>query len=46
MCRLPDQAGVGSNSVAANRFPDSNQKREVRQEEESGGGAKEWGWGK
>lgn len=32
MCRLPDKAGAGSNSVAANGFPDSNQRRGVGQE--------------
>lgn len=31
MCRLPDKAGAGSNGVAANRFPDSNQRRGVGQ---------------
>lgn len=32
MCRLPDKAGAGSKSVAANGFPDSNQRIGVGQE--------------
>lgn len=38
MCRLPDKAGTGSKSVAANGFPDSNQRRGVGRELVGGGG--------
>lgn len=32
MCRLPDKAGAGSKSMAANEFPDSNQRSRVGRE--------------
>lgn len=32
MCRLPDKAGAGSKSMAANGFPDSNQRSAVGQQ--------------
>lgn len=32
VCRLPDKAGAGSKSAAANGFPDSNQRRGVGRE--------------
>lgn len=32
MCRLPDKVGDGSKSIAANGFPDSNQRSGVGQE--------------
>lgn len=38
MCRLPDKAEAGSNGVAANGFPDSNQRRGVGQGLGVGGG--------
>lgn len=40
MCRLPDKAGASSNGVAANGFPDSNQRRGVGQGLGVGGGRK------
>lgn len=46
MCRLPDKAGAGSKSVAANGFPDSNQRRGVGQELVVGGGGGHWGRGR
>lgn len=44
MCRLPDKAGAGSNGVAANGFPDSNQRKGVGQEL-GVGWDRSWGWG-